>query len=226
MRRVRVKIGIILLALLPMLIVSGVDGIGCSISGGNGGKDYGYGNHIEAGNGVGVSGHFSINGDNLAGHCNFKGEGRLNVSETKRDQAGDRVTLTAKGFLDPGNTYTQSWTPEATSITGTQRLIGTGSNIECTSEAVNKNMGLRLVYLPVSAKEILTSIQGATASESTADAWQMINSAKGENIELNAETSDRLKHNTADSMRNDTLRLPRSHQERSICISAKPKRPA
>jgi hypothetical protein len=199
MRRVRVKIGIILLALLPMLIVSGVDGFGCSISGGNGGKDYGYRNHIEAGNGIGVSGHFSINGDNLAGHCNFKGGGRLSVSETERDQAGDRVTLTAKGSLDPGNTYTQSWTPEATSITGTQKLSGTGSNIECTSEAVTKKYGLEASVSAGVGKGDIDIIQGATASESTADAWQTINSAKGENIELNAETSDRLKHNTADS---------------------------
>ncbi|VVB64675.1 Uncharacterised protein [uncultured archaeon] len=200
-RRVRVKIGIMLLALLPMLIVSGVDGIGCSISGGNGGKDYGYGNHIEAGDGVGVSGHFSINGDNLAGHCELKGHGPLSFHAIGKDGQGDSVTLDAKGFLNSGGITAPIWIhgDGDTSITGTQSLIATGSNIECTSKAVNRN-GLEATVLAGVSKGSIDIDRGASASESTADAWQTINSANGKNIELNAETSDKLKHNTADSI--------------------------
>lgn len=197
-RRVRVKIGIILLALLPMLIVSGVDGIGCSISGGKGGNDYGYGNHIEAGNGIGVSGHFSIQGDNLAGNCNFKGEGRLKVSETKTDKKGDSVTLTAKGVLLSGDYYKPTWCGGNTFISGTQGLKATGNSIECTSQAVNRD-GLASSVSAGVGKGSIDIKQGATASDSTADAWQGINSAMGENIKLNAETSDKLKQNMADS---------------------------
>ena len=196
--RVRVKISIILLALLPMLIVSGVDGIGCSISGGKGGNDYGYGNHIEAGNGVGVSGHFSIQGDDLAGNCNFKGEGRLKVSETKTDKKGDSVTLTAKGVLLSGDYYKPTWCGGNTFISGTQGLKATGNSIECTSQAVNRD-GLASSVSAGVGKGSIDIKQGATASESTADAWQGINSAMGENIKLNAETSDKLKQNMADS---------------------------
>ena len=196
--RVRVKISIILLALLPMLIVSGVDGIGCSISGGKGGNDYGYGNHIEAGNGVGVSGHFSIQGDNLAGNCNFKGEGRLKVSETKTDKKGDSVTLTAKGVLLSGDYYKPTWCGGNTFISGTQGLKATGNSIECTSQAVNRD-GLASSVSAGVGKGSIDIKQGATASDSTADAWQGINSAMGENIKLNAETSDKLKQNMADS---------------------------
>ncbi len=198
MRRVRVKIGIILLALLPMLVVSGVDGIGCSISGGKGGNDYGYGNHIEAGNGIGVSGHFSIQGDNLAGNCNFKGEGRLKVSETKTDKKGDSVTLTAKGVLLSGDYYKPTWCGGNTFISGTQGLKATGNSIECTSQAVNRD-GLASSVSAGVGKGSIDIKQGATASDSTADAWQRINSAMGENIKLNAETSDKLKQNMADS---------------------------
>jgi len=193
-----VKIGIILLALLPMLIVSGVDGIGCSISGGKGGNDYGYGNHIEAGNGIGVSGHFSIQGDNLAGNCNFKGEGRLKVSETKTDKKGDSVTLTAKGVLLSGDYYKPTWCGGNTFISGTQGLKATGNSIECTSQAVNRD-GLASSVSAGVGKGSIDIKQGATASDSTADAWQGINSAMGENIKLNAETSDKLKQNMADS---------------------------
>jgi hypothetical protein len=193
------KIGIMmLLALLPMLIVSGVDGIGCSISGGNGGKDYGYGNHIESGNGVGVSGHFSVQGDNLAGNCNFKGEGRLKVCETKTDKAGDSVTLEAKGFLLSGDYYKPIWCGGKTFISGTQGMKATGNNIECTSRAVNRDGLVSSVSAGV-GKGYIDIKQGATASESTADAWQGINSAMGEDIKLNAETSDKLKQNMADS---------------------------
>lgn len=198
MRRVRVKIGIILLALLPMLVVSGVDGISCSISGGKGGNDYGYGNHIEAGNGIGVSGHFSIQGDNLAGNCNFKGEGRLKVSETKTDKKGDSVTLTAKGVLLSGDYYKPTWCGGNTFISGTQGLKATGNSIECTSQAVNRD-GLASSVSAGVGKGSIDIKQGATASDSTADAWQGINSAMGENIKLNAETSDKLKQNMADS---------------------------
>lgn len=194
------RIGITLLALLPMLIVSGVDGIGCSISGGNGGHSYGYSNHIEVGDGIGVSGHFSTQGDNLAGRCEFKGEGPLIASETQSDQTGNKVTLIAKGSLDPGNTYSQYWTHQDTSIAGTQKLTGTGSNIECTSEAVTKKYGLEASVSAGVGKGFIDIEQGATASESTADAWQMINTANGKNIELNAGTSDKSKHNTADSI--------------------------
>lgn len=195
------KIGIILLALLPMLIVSGVDGIGCTISGGNGGKDYGYSNRIEAGKDIGVSGHFSINGDNFAGNCEFKGDGRLNIDETRSDHAGDSVTLTARGFLLPGAHYKQSWNGEHTSgpITGNQELSGNViKTIECSSKAVNRN-GL-VARVSASGSEGSIDIkQGATASESMADAWQGINWDDGKNIELSAETSDRLEQNKADS---------------------------
>ena len=192
------KIGIILLALLPMLIVSGVDGIGCSISGGNGGKDYGYGNHIEAGNGVGVSGHFSIQGDNLAGNCNFKGEGRLKVSETKTDKKGDSVTLTAKGVLLSGDYYKPTWCGGNTFISGTQGLKATGNRIECTSQAVNRD-GLASSVSAGIGKGSIDIKQGATASDSTADAWQRIASASGDNIVLSAGASDGSGKNKADS---------------------------
>jgi hypothetical protein len=191
-----VKIGIILLALLPMLIVSGVDGFVCSVSGGNGGHSYGYGNHIEAGNGVGVSGYFSIQGDNLAGHCELKGHGPLCFHAIGKDGQGDSVTLDAKGFLDSGGITEPIWVhgDGDTSITGTQSLIATGSNIECTSKAVNRNGLEATVYAGVS-KGSIDIDRGATASESTTDAWQTINSAtaeKKEKIELSAVTSDGL----------------------------------
>ena len=200
MRRVKVKISIILLVLLPMLTVSGVDGASFSISSGNGGHNCNYGSQIEAGNGVDVSGHFSLHGDCLAGHTDFKGYGQLYADETREDNAGDSVTLAAEGFLLPGAHYKQSWNGEDTygPIAGTQELIGTGSNIKCTSVAVNRN-GLEARVSAGVGKGSIDLKQVATASESMADAWQRINSAMGENIELNAETSDKLERNTADS---------------------------
>ena len=140
-RRVKVKVGIMLLVLLQMLIISGVDGIGFGISCGNGGHNCNYGSQVEADNGVDVSGHFSLHGDNLAGHTGFKGYGRLCAHETREDNSGDSVTLVAKGFLFPGVHYKQYWNGEDTSgpITGIQELIGTGSNIKCTSVAVNRD---------------------------------------------------------------------------------------
>jgi hypothetical protein len=199
-RRVRVKISIMLLVLLPMLTICGVDGVGFSISCGNGGHNCNYGSQIEAGNGVDVSGHFSLHGDCLAGHTDFKGYGQLCTHETREDNAGDSVTLAAKGFLLPGAHYKQYWNGVDTSgpITGIQELIGTGSNIECISLAVNRN-GLEARVSAGVGKGSIDIKQGATASEFTADAWQGINSAMGENIELNAETSDKLERNTADS---------------------------
>ena len=189
-----------LLVLLQMLIISGVDGSSFSISSGNGGHNCNYGSQIEAGNGVDVSGHFSLHGDCLAGHTDFKGYGQLCAHETREDNAGDSVTLAAKGFLLPGAHYKQSWNGVDTSgpIAGIQELIGTGSNIKCTSVAVNRN-GLEARVSAGVGKGSIDIKQGATASEFTADAWQGINSAMGDNIELNAETSDKLERNTADS---------------------------
>jgi hypothetical protein len=195
-----VKISIILLVLLPMLAVSGVGGTSFSISSGNGGHNCNYGSQIEAGNGVDVSGHFSLHGGCLAGHTDFKGYGQLCARETREDNAGDSVTLAAKGFLLPGAHYKQSWDGEDTSgpIEGIQELTGTGSNIKCTSVAVNRN-GLEARVSAGVGKGSIDIKQGATASDSMADAWQSINSAMGENIELKAETSDKLERNTADS---------------------------
>ena len=197
-RRVKVKIGILLLALLPMLIISGVDGIGFSMLGGKEGHACKSGSQIEAGDGVDVSGHFSLQGDNLAGNCNFKGEGRLKVSETKTDKAEDSITLSAEGILQSGDYYKPCWTGGDTFISGTQGLKATGRSIECSSEAVNRN-GLAARVSAGVDKGSIDIKQGATASDSIADAWQGINSAMGENIELNAETSDRLEQNKADS---------------------------
>ena len=54
-----------LLALVPMLIISGVDGgLHLGISGGKGEDIKSYNGNIEADDGVGVSGHFSLQENN------------------------------------------------------------------------------------------------------------------------------------------------------------------
>ena len=90
---------IMLLALLPMLIVSGVDGgIQFGVSGDKGS----YNCDIEADDGVGVYGHISLDKYNLAGNSEFRGEGKLDVDETKSNKRGDSVTLVASGITAQG----------------------------------------------------------------------------------------------------------------------------
>lgn len=190
-----------LLVLLPVLmaisVVDGIDiGINCGMSGSGHGTSYG--GNINVGNGVDLDGHFSFQGDNLAGNCEYKGSGKLKVEETKSNVAGDSVTLVAYGQLLPGNSYGSSWSDPTNPdyFTGTQRLIGTGSDIYCQAQAHDRDC---LFGSSVSAgvdDGSIDILQSATAREKNANSWQVINSARGENIELIAESSDKYGDNT------------------------------
>lgn len=192
--RVEMKIDIMLLAILPMLIISGVDGFSLGI---DNGKES-YSTHIDANKGVDVSGHFSLNGEDLDGNCEFKGNGPLHATETRSDSKGDSVTLAAKGFLFSGDYYKPTWDVKHNYITGIQGLKATGSNFELTSKAVNRN-GLEASVSAGVGKGSIDINQVATASEVTADSRQKIASASGDDIELIAETSDGSGKNKADS---------------------------
>jgi hypothetical protein len=191
---------ILLFALVPMLFIGGVCGLDFGFSGGNGGDISGYSSHLEADDGVGLSGHFSLQENNLAGNFEFKGVGGLNVHETKTNGKGDSVSLVAKGQLLPGNAYSTEWkgVEESGPIIGTQQLTGTGRNIDCMVEAINRN-GLQASVAAGMGRGSIDVLQSGTAFENGVDAWQKINSAYGENIELYAKTSDKSGLNIADS---------------------------
>ena len=166
------KISIMLLAILPMPIVSGVDGISFGV---NNGRES-YSNHVDANKGVDISGHFSLNGEDLAGNCEFKGKGPLSVTETRSNSKRDSVTLSAKGYLFSGDYYKPIWHVNDHYVTGIQRLEATGNNFELTSEAVNRNGSDASVSAGVGKGSIkinnINIKQEATASEFMADSWQ------------------------------------------------------
>ena len=194
------KIGKMLLVLLPMLIVSGVDGLRLGISGGSGGDESTYGGQFETGDGVGVSGHYLLQGNNLASNCEFTGVGAINVPETRSDSNGDSVKLEAYGTLKKKDGYSTSWSGggSSDSITGTQRLDNAGTNINCMVHATNRDKLTASVTAAMDSGKIDIQ-QTGRASKDGADAWQKIESASGDNIWLNAETSDALGKNKADS---------------------------
>ena len=192
---------IMLLALLPMLIVSGVDGgLHLGISRGNEADIRSYNCDIEADDGVNVYGHFSLQENNLAGNLEFKGVGKLNARETKSNHQGDSVSLVATGRLLPGNFYSTRWSgvEKSKPIIGSQQLTGTGSNIDCRVEAINRD-GLKAGVVAKVREGSIDILQSGSASKRDVYAWQEIDSASGENIELYATTSDELGKNKADS---------------------------
>ena len=76
-------------------------------------------------------------------------------------------------------------------IIGAQQLTGTGRNIDCMVEAINRN-GLQASVAAEMGRGSIDVLQSGTSFENGVDAWQKINSASGENIELDAKTSDKL----------------------------------
>ena len=106
---------------------------------------------------------------------------------------GDSVSLVAKGSLLPGNVYRTRWSGEGESepIIGSQQLTGTGRNINCMVEANNQN-GLKASVAAGVGRGSIDILQSGTAFKNDVNAWQKINSASGENIDLYAGTSDKL----------------------------------
>ncbi len=184
---------VLLTILMATSVVEGINiGINCGMS--NGGQGAVYGGNINIGNGVGFEGRFLVQGDNLAGNCEYSGSGKLQVEETKSNVAGDSVTLTARGKLRPGNFYQSRWSDPTNpdQFTGAHRLIGRGTDIFCQALASDRNA---LFSSSVSAgldEGSIDILQRATARENGANSWQIINSAFGKNIELIAESSDKF----------------------------------
>jgi hypothetical protein len=196
----KVERRILLLAFVQTLIISGVCGLDVSFAWGSGGENRGYGCHLHADDGVDLLGQLSLQESNLAGNFGFKGVGELNVRETRTNGDGDSVSLMAKGRLLPGNVYDSHWYGEGKSepIIGFHQLTGTGRNIDCMVRAQNRD-GLKASVAVGVGRGSIDVLQSGTAFKDGVDAWQEINSASGDNIELYAKTSDKLSLNMADS---------------------------
>ena len=192
---------ILLFVFVQTMLISGVCGLDVSFSGGSGGVNRDYGCHLQADDGVGLLGQFSLRESNLAGNFEFNGVGGLNVHETRTNGDGNSVSLMAKGQLLPGNVYYTDWCDEGKSdpIIGVQQLTGTGRNIACMAKAQNRD-GLKASVAVGVGRGSIDVLQSGTASKDGVDAWQKINSASGDNIELYAKTSDKLSLNMADSI--------------------------
>jgi hypothetical protein len=199
-RRVRMEKRITLLALLSMLMMSVVDGVSYGING----DKTSYSGGLSLGEGVEFHGQFSVHGDNLVGNCKYVGSGKLNVDDTKKNKAGDQVTLTAKGQLSGSYKPTFS-DKEAKEFTGAQEIIGTVGDINCKIEAKDRDGEFDASVSATVGQGAIDLFQSATAKKDDANAWQRISSTSQslDDVFLKAESSDRFGDKTDSSVEVD-----------------------
>jgi hypothetical protein len=131
----------------------------------------------------------------------FKGSGDKSETFSVTNKAGDHAEV---GFgIENSKSYSGSYTlsPKAAKYAqATEKLdVITADSIHAFADAASRDGNTASTSIDVTKGSLVGYSNSAYATLGEADAWQSINSASGENIELYAETSDELVKNFADS---------------------------